>query len=65
MTSVSDQVSIKMDPQLRDMLAEEAKEKYSNPTAVARKCLLLTLPLLRAGIPESALEAMAGKRGRR
>lgn len=58
------QFGVRLEDDLTKLLKDEAKRKYSNPSAVLRKCAALVLPCLKKGIPESAFEAMAGK-GRR
>lgn len=59
------QYGIRLDDRLDQLLHDEAKKKYSNPSATLRKCAALVLPCLANGIPESAFEAMAGGKGRR
>ena len=57
---MNNQVTVKLEDELAEMLRKEAARKYSNPTATVRKCLLLTLPILLNGTPESVLEGMGG-----
>lgn len=58
---MKDTVTMRLEKDVLAMLEQEAQRKYSNPTAVAKKCLRLALPILIGGTPESVLEAMGGK----
>jgi hypothetical protein len=53
------------DTRLRKMLEDHAEREFSTPAAIGRKCIALALPLLVAGVPTAALEAMAGGKVKR
>lgn len=56
------QYGVRLPDEIDRLLVEEAKRKYSNPSATLRKCAMLILPCLANGIPESTFEDMAGRR---
>lgn len=59
------QVGILLNPKTLDKLKDRARLEYSTPAAIGRRFIEMQLMLLESGFPESALQAMAGKKGRR
>lgn len=59
------QVGILLNPKTLAKLKARAESEYSTPSAICRRFIETQLLLLESGFPESAIQAMAGKRGRR